>query len=87
MCVLLLLLSPSLVLAQLTSELVVSGLSLPVAIVQDPTLPDVQYVVEQGGRIRIVRAGVLQAADFLDLTAIVLSGGERGLLGLAFSPD
>ena len=87
MGVLLLLLSPSLVLAQLSSELVVSGLSLPVAVVQDPTLPDVRYVVEQGGRIRIVRAGVLQAADFLDLTPMVLSGGERGLLGLAFSPD
>ncbi len=73
--------------AQLSSELVVSGLSSPVAVVQDPTQPAVQFVVEQGGRIRVVRAGQIEALDFLDLTPLVLSGGERGLLGLAFAPD
>jgi glucose/arabinose dehydrogenase len=73
--------------AQLSSELVVSGLSFPVAVVQDPTQPSVRLVVEQGGHIRVVRNGHLEAFDFLDLTALVLSGGERGLLGLAFAPD
>ena len=73
--------------AQLSSELVVSGLSSPVAVVQDPTQPGVQFIVEQGGRIRVVRDGQLEAVDFLDLTTPVLSGGERGLLGLAFAPD
>jgi glucose/arabinose dehydrogenase len=73
--------------AQLSSELIVPGLSAPVAAVQDPTLPNVQVVVEQGGRIRVVRDGQLQPVDFLDLTPLVLSGGERGLLGLAFAPD
>ena len=74
-------------LAQLSSQLVVSGLSSPVAVVQDPTQPNVQFIVEQAGRIRVVRNGQLLASDFIDLTPLVLSGGERGLLGLAFAPD
>jgi glucose/arabinose dehydrogenase len=47
----------------------------------------VQYVVEQGGRIRAVQNGVVLAQDFLDLRGQLLSGGEQGLLGLAFAPD
>jgi glucose/arabinose dehydrogenase len=73
--------------AQLRIEEFVSGFSRPVAFVQDPTDAGVQHVVEQGGRIRVVRNGLLQAADFLDLTSVVSSDGERGLLGLAFAPD
>lgn len=64
-----------------------SGFVTPVAFVQDPADPLVQFVVEQGGRIRTVVAGAVQASDFLDLRGIVSSGGERGLLGLAFPPD
>jgi glucose/arabinose dehydrogenase len=64
-----------------------SGLSLPTAIVQDPTNRSVQLVLEQAGRIRVVRSGVALATDFLDLRSSVASGGERGLLGLAFAPD
>lgn len=73
--------------AQLQSRVYASGWTLPVAIVADPTDRHVQFVVQQGGRIRVVRDGVVLAADFLDLTSSVQSGGERGLLGLAFPPD
>ena len=45
------------------------------------------FVVEQSGRIRLVRAGTLSTPDFLDLTTLVLGGGERGLLSMAFAPD
>jgi glucose/arabinose dehydrogenase len=45
------------------------------------------FVVEQGGRIRIVKGGVLQPTPFLDISTRISSGGERGLLGLAFAPD
>jgi len=72
--------------AQLRSAPFVAGLSAPLAIVQDPADAAVQFVVEQAGRIRVVRDGAL-AGDFLDLTAVVLCCGERGLLGLAFPPD
>jgi glucose/arabinose dehydrogenase len=45
------------------------------------------FVVEQGGRVVVVRGGKKQATPFLDLTGKVTSGGEQGLLGLAFPPD
>jgi glucose/arabinose dehydrogenase len=73
--------------AQLESHVIVSGLSSPVAFVQDPSLADTQYVVEQGGRIRTIQNGEAAAPDFLDLRDSISSGGERGLLGLAFAPD
>ena len=63
------------------------GFVQPVAVVQDPTNRTVQFVVQQGGRIRVVRGGTVLAADFLNVTADIASGGERGLLGLAFAPD
>ncbi len=63
------------------------GFTLPVAIVQDPTNRSIQFVVELGGRIRVVQNGTVLAADFLNLTAAIASGGERGLLGMAFAPD
>ena len=46
------------------------------------------FIVEQAGLIRIVDSlsGAL-IGTFLDLTSRVLSGGERGLLGMAFDPD
>jgi glucose/arabinose dehydrogenase len=74
-------------LAQLKADLFVSGLSAPVAFVQSPTHPNVQMVVEQGGRVRVVQGGVLLAQDFLNLTGTTLFDGEQGLLGLAFAPD
>ncbi len=74
-------------LAQLRADLFSGGFSLPLAFVQDPSQPNVQVVVEQGGRVRVIQNGVLLDGDFLDLTSDVVSGGEQGLLGLAFAPD
>lgn len=46
------------------------------------------FVVEQTGYIRIIDStGKVLAKPFLDIDARVLSGGERGLLGLAFHPN
>ncbi len=45
------------------------------------------YVVEQGGRIRLVEDGALTGTPFLDLSSAISAGGERGLLGLAFHPQ
>jgi glucose/arabinose dehydrogenase len=65
----------------------------PVAQIEDPTTLATRrgdralYVTEQEGRVRAVRDGALDAAPVLDITADVGSGGERGLLGLTFSPD
>src|SRR5262245_13475972 len=63
-----------------------SGFNAPLAIVQDPTNRSVQFVVEQGGRIRAVRAGAVLPGDFLNVSNTIRAGGEQGLLGLAFAP-
>jgi len=73
--------------AQFQVELVASGLTQPVAFVQNPADPTMQIVVQQDGRVRVLKNGALEAADFLDLRAVVRNSGEQGLLGLAFAPD
>jgi glucose/arabinose dehydrogenase len=45
------------------------------------------FVVEQAGRIMVVRGGRKLAQPFLDIRSKVTSGGEQGLLSLAFAPD
>lgn len=78
----------------LTLENVVSGLSSPIGVRSTPNPNDARlFVLEQGGRVRIVENGAV-SGTFLDIgnggTAPPLgftSGGERGLLGLAFHPD
>jgi len=45
------------------------------------------FVVEQAGKIKIIQGGVVLAAPFLDIRARASCCGERGLLGLAFSPS
>jgi glucose/arabinose dehydrogenase len=71
---------------EITIDQVLDGLANPVDIAYRPTDPTSLFVVEQRGRIRIVRAGKLLQEPFLDISSLVLSGGERGLLGLAFLP-
>jgi glucose/arabinose dehydrogenase len=63
-----------------------SGLSSPVEIVNanDSRL----FVVQQNGHIKIVNSnGTLNSTSFLNLSGIISTGGERGLLGLAFHPN
>jgi len=64
-----------------------TGFTAPLGFVQDPTDPQVQFVLEKNGLIRTIVAGVVQPTPFLDLTAQVTTDSERGLLGLAFPPD
>lgn len=46
------------------------------------------FVAEQGGMIKIVNVdGLVNAAPFLNLSGFISTGGERGLLGLAFHPQ
>ena len=68
------------------ARLVVSGLRSPLDLQSVREDRERLYVVEQGGRIRVVRNGQLQATAFLDVSDRISTGGERGLLGLAFHP-
>jgi len=46
------------------------------------------FVVQQGGLIRVLNAnGTINSTAFLNLSGLISSGGERGLLGLAFHPN
>jgi glucose/arabinose dehydrogenase len=74
--------------AQLRTRVYASGFTQPVAFVQDPDDRAAQFVVQQYGRIRVLRnGGVVQPVDFLDFSSVISFGGEQGLLGLVFPPD
>ena len=64
---------------------VAMGLASPVYLTA-PADDSRLFIVEQAGRIRVYKNGALLAAPFLDISALVLSGGEQGLLSMAFDP-
>ncbi len=64
----------------------IGGLTSPVNITHAGDGSGRVFVVEQPGRVRIVKDGALLSTPFLDITTRVSSGGERGLLGVAFPP-
>jgi glucose/arabinose dehydrogenase len=68
---------------QLTPIAPVSGAIALATRPHDTTL----YVAQQTGKLLAVRDGVVDPTPVLDLTGKLLSGGERGFLGVAFSPD
>jgi glucose/arabinose dehydrogenase len=68
-------------------EPVLAGLSSPLYLTHARDGTNRLFIVEQGGRILVLRPGATTPTVFLDITARVLAGGERGLLGLAFHPD
>jgi glucose/arabinose dehydrogenase len=70
----------------LTTVLVARGLSNPLDLQSAPGDRSRLFVVEQPGRIRVIRDGTLVGAPFLDVSGRISIGGERGLLGLAFHP-
>ena len=63
-----------------------SGLSSPLYLTNAGDGSERLFVVEQAGRIKVIVHGAVQSSPYLDLHALVSYGGERGLLGLAFSP-
>ncbi|HYP26232.1 MAG TPA: PQQ-dependent sugar dehydrogenase [Blastocatellia bacterium] len=77
--------TPNLVPIQLTP--VVEGLSSPVYVTNARDGSNRLFIVEQGGIIKVLQPGSSAPTVFLNITSRVLSGGERGLLGLAFHPD
>jgi glucose/arabinose dehydrogenase len=69
-----------------------SGLTQPIGIVNAGDGSNRLFIVEQPGKIRVWKNGVLLGTPFLDLSGSIQDcattcSGERGLLGLAFHPD
>ncbi len=68
-------------------QLVLDGLSSPVLVTHAGDSTNRLFIVEQRETIQVLDTGGTSPTLFLDITARVRSGGERGLLGLAFHPD
>ena len=64
----------------------VAKFNSPVYATTAPGDPSALYVVEQAGRIMVLRNGQTRATPFLDIRPLVRSGGEQGLLSVAFDP-
>ena len=59
----------------------------PVFVTSTPGAKGLLFVVEQPGRVMVIKNGQTLAKPFFDLTDQVDSGGERGLLSIAFHPN
>lgn len=76
----------------LRSERIVSGLSRPLFVTAPPGDVARLFILEQDGRVRILKGGSLLPRPFLDLGSLTRSPGsgggwEEGLLGMAFHPS
>jgi glucose/arabinose dehydrogenase len=65
----------------------IGSFDAPVYVAGAPGFPQLLFVVEQAGRIAVLRNGHRLGKPFLDLRGKISSGGERGLLSVAFPPD
>ncbi|HNC09570.1 MAG TPA: PQQ-dependent sugar dehydrogenase, partial [Anaerolineales bacterium] len=74
-------------LAQLEFQPIATGLSSPVDIVQAGDGSNRLFFVEQNGAIRVYKNGQVLSTAFLDISNLVTTGSELGLLGLAFHPS
>ena len=77
---------PDLAAVRVAVETAASGLDAPLWAMTAGDGSGRLFIVEQAGRIRVLRDGSLLETPFLDISDHVSSGGERGLLGLAFAP-
>ncbi|MBA4121847.1 MAG: PQQ-dependent sugar dehydrogenase [Acidobacteria bacterium] len=64
-----------------------SGLSAPLLLTNAKDGSKRTFVVQQGGIIKVFQPGSTVPTNFLDITSKIVSGGEQGLLGLAFHPQ
>ncbi|HWC19986.1 MAG TPA: PQQ-dependent sugar dehydrogenase [Terriglobales bacterium] len=72
---------------QLALDLVASGFTSPLDLEQPDDGSGRLFVVEQGGKIKILQNGSILTTPFLDLSSKITTGGEMGLLGVTFHPD
>ena len=79
-------LAETLAMPRVVLQPVLANLAQPVYVTHARDGTNRLFVVEQAGRIKLLAAGASEPTVFLDITARVLAGGERGLLGLAFHP-
>jgi glucose/arabinose dehydrogenase len=65
--------------------LVTDGLTQPLGLAHAGD--DRLFIVQKSGQVRVFKAGALLPTPFLDVSGLIGTASERGLLGLAFHPD
>lgn len=78
---------PVVAVSQLSASVFSTGYSSPVSYVQDSTATNRGFVLQQNGVIKTVINGIAQATNFLDVSSLISTGSERGLLGMALDPN
>jgi glucose/arabinose dehydrogenase len=73
--------------AAVGTQVIVSGLTLPLDLEQPGDNSGRLFVVQQGGTIRIIQNGSVLPAPFLDISSEVIVQNEMGLLGVTFHPS
>lgn len=73
--------------ADIALQLVAQNLSKPVFLTTAGDGSGRHFIVEQTGKIKILKNGSVSTTPFLNLTTQVSKGYEQGLLGLAFHPS
>jgi uncharacterized protein (TIGR03437 family) len=80
-------LGPPTLFAAIQLRTVATGLASPVYVTGARDGSGRLFIIEQAGRIRVLANNGLLPTAFLDIRSRVRSGGEMGLLGLAFHPQ
>ncbi|MBS1703457.1 MAG: PQQ-dependent sugar dehydrogenase [Armatimonadetes bacterium] len=73
--------------ANLEAKVIATGLTQPLYYIADPVHPSRAYVLEKGGKVKLLVNDVLQSSPVLDVSADIITANESGLLGMAFDPN
>jgi glucose/arabinose dehydrogenase len=65
----------------------IADFNQPVEIKAAPGYPNLMFVVEQSGLVKIIKDGKKLNRPFLNISSKISYGGEQGLLSIAFPPD
>ncbi|MCB0077346.1 MAG: PQQ-dependent sugar dehydrogenase [Anaerolineales bacterium] len=68
-------------------ELVTSDISAPTYVTAPADGSGRLFIVQQNGLIRIFQNGAMLNTPFLNVSTLISTGSERGLLSMAFAPD
>jgi cysteine-rich repeat protein len=66
---------------------VATGLTQPLYVTSPPGDLNRLFIVEQGGRVKILTGGSVLPTPFLDISSLVSTDVEQGLLSIAFHPN